>query len=158
MKIPFLAWLLQGIPESIAIASIAVTLATGILPWKKIVRIGLLQAVSAYILRLIPFTPGVHVILLITTLAVFMMIFTKENIKLSVIASSISLCLLLVIEALFHTSLFALNIVNPNDLMNNTIYRIMIGYPQVVLLFLISFILSKKGWAIGKFIKGLNYF
>lgn len=156
MKIPFLAWLLQGIPESIALASVAVALAKGVLPWKKIVRIGLYQALSAYILRLIPFTPGVHVVLLITTLAFYMIWICEVNLKVSVIVSAITLCLLLVFEVLFNTGMFALGIVNPDDLMQSTILRTVMGYPQILFLLALAFLINKRGWVLSKLLRGIN--
>lgn len=158
MKIPFLAWLLQGIPESVALAAVAVALASGTLPRKKIVRIGLCQAASAYIIRLIPFTPGVHVLLLITTLAFFSIWICGQNLKVSVIASAIAICLLLVFEASLHTALFTLGIVDPNDIMHNTFFRIMIGYPQIVFLLAVSFLINKRGWVLSKYLRGINQF
>jgi hypothetical protein len=158
VKIPFLAWLLQGIPESIALASVAIALATGTLPRDKIMKIGLLQALSAYIIRLVPFTPGVHVLLLITTLAFFLIWICQANLKISVITSAITLCVLLVFEVLFTTAVFNLGIVNPNDLIQNTILRIVVGYPQIIFLFFLAFLINKRGCVLGNIFKRINYF
>ena len=58
MRIPLLAWVLQSIPESIGIAAIAVSLEYGRLYWRPILIIGLIQAVLAYFVRLLPLLLG----------------------------------------------------------------------------------------------------
>lgn len=158
MRIPFLAWLLQGIPECIALVALSVSLTGGSTNRVKIIKIGLFQALTTYIIRLVPFTPGVHVLILLTSLSFFLILFFKINLKLSVIASAITVSLLLVFEAVFNTALFALKIIRPEDLINNTLLRTFMGYPQVVFIALLALLINKKGWVLDKFFKGINYF
>lgn len=156
MKIPFLAWLLQGIPECIALAALSVTLAGGSITREKVIKIGCFQAVTTYIVRLMPFTPGVHVLILLTSLAFFLIFLGKINLKLSVIASAITICLLLVFEVLYNTLIFTLGIVKPDELMSSTVLRIMLGYPQVIFLFASAFLINKLGWNLRDLLKGIN--
>lgn len=158
MKIPFLAWLLQGIPECISLVALSASLAGGSIKKEMIIKVGLIQAVTTYIIRLMPFTPGVHVLILLTSLSFYLIIFFKTNLKFSVIASAVTICLLLVFEAVLHMSLFTLGLLNPDNLVNNVYLRIMIGYPQIVFLFTVAYLINKKGWVLNRFLKRINQF
>jgi hypothetical protein len=64
MKIPILALIFQGIPEQIAVATLAFVIADIPLVWKRIIFIGIIVAFTSYILRLFPLTFGIHTVLI----------------------------------------------------------------------------------------------
>lgn len=135
MQIPFLAWLLQGIPESIASVALIMVLSTGKLPRKTILKIGLIQAVTAYLLRLLPFTPGVHSIVLLSTLALYVAWLAQIKFPIAVIASFITAIILMVFEVVFYYSFTLAGVGSFNELLNSDVWlRILVSYPQIIFL------------------------
>lgn len=61
MNVPFIALLLQGIPEQIALVTLAFVIAKLPFTWKKAVLIGTSFAVFAYVIRLFPIPFGLHI-------------------------------------------------------------------------------------------------
>ncbi|MGI6120399.1 MAG: hypothetical protein ACOYIB_07535, partial [Desulfosporosinus sp.] len=90
ISIPLIALLLQGIPEQIAVATLAFVIAKIPLEWKKVFLIGITLAICAYIVRLFPFPFGVHLILLIILLFIALLWLGKGDFSISLIASLFS--------------------------------------------------------------------
>jgi len=65
MEMTFLTLLLLGIPEQVGIVVLATSLAKTSLKFKEIIFMGTILAVSAYLIRQIPITFGVHTVVLI---------------------------------------------------------------------------------------------
>lgn len=144
MKIPILAWLLQGIPECIATASLVYYLGTGKINPRTILTIGILQAVLAYLIRLFPFTPGVHTIILITVLATLSIYIGKVEFKRAFILSFLAFVVLIICEIFFMFFLTYVLHFPMEQLSGNLPVRIAIGYPQIILLFIFILIFYKK--------------
>lgn len=143
MRIPFAAWLLQGIPETIGAVALIMAMGTRQLPWKTILQIGLIQAVSAYLIRLLPFTPGVHVIVITSTMAVLVYWLGKLGIKKAVIFSAIVCVIITIFEFLFFNLVSVLGIVTFSDILEDVTKRIIFTYPQVIGLFLLAFLFGR---------------
>ena len=101
MQIPFLAWLFQGIPESIAVAAFVFSMSMGAFSWGNVMKVGLVQAIVIYVVRLVPFTPGVHVLVLITSLALVSMLVGKLEFKKSAAYSAIIISFIVIFEFAF---------------------------------------------------------
>ncbi len=143
MKIPFLSLILQGIPEQIALVTLAFILARINLEWKKIVAFGVILAFVAYVLRLFPITFGIHTIILIGLLFVFLNQFCHVPLLVSLKASLISYLVLITIEFVFFTSLMALFGMSFEKYLTDVPIRILLGLPQVFILFILAFIILK---------------
>ncbi|PKM90588.1 MAG: hypothetical protein CVU87_01860 [Firmicutes bacterium HGW-Firmicutes-12] len=142
--IPILAWILQAIPECMATASLSMSLSTRNLPWDRIWKIGLSQAVTTYLVRLLDFTPGVHVIVLAATLGVFCIHFGKVEMKRALVFSAITMAILVLGEFFSVYTLTKIGLFNINQMDENIINRIIFGYPHTILLFLIAIMIQKK--------------
>ena len=144
MRIPLLVWLLQGIPECIALATFLMSGEKKRLQWKVIFTIGLIQAVMCYFVRILPFTPGVHTLVLITTLAFLGIVIGKIEMKKAVTLSVVIMAFLIIFEAVFFYLMIYLKVVSYEALSSNQYVRILIGIPQTTAIFLISYFIRKK--------------
>jgi len=144
MQIPFLAWLFQGIPETIAVTTLVYALSQGEILWKKILPVGLLLGIISYIIRLMPFTPGVHTILIITALSLLLNILARIEFKKAAIFSAIAIAFLIIFEFVFYGLLMQLNVVTFEEMNSNLKLRILVSYPQVLVLFLLAILVRVK--------------
>lgn len=143
MKIPFIALILQGIPEQIAIVTFAFIIARSSLQWKKIISIGVILAFTSYIIRLFPVTFGIHTIIMIGLMFLMLIIIGDLNLNTSVIVSLISALLIIIIETICLSILMPLFGVTSELFFANTSIRILITLPQVLVMFLMSFLVFK---------------
>lgn len=143
IDIPFIAFLLQGIPETVAVVTLAFVIAKISLDWRKIILIGTVLAFGAYILRLFLIPFGIHTILQIMLLLLALIWLGKGDFSLSLIASLLSFLALAIIEFVCLSLLMPVFGVTPETLFTNLVIRIVITEPQVVLLFLSAFLVNK---------------
>jgi len=143
MRIPLLSLLLQGIPEQTAVLTLAFIIAGIPLKWKRILLIGIFLAFCAYVVRLFPILFDIHVILLLCIYFLILTGLTKGDVGLSFIASSSSLLVLVIFEFGCMSLFMFLFGFTPETLFNDLIIRIVVGEPQVILLFISAFLLNK---------------
>lgn len=144
MVIPFVAWVFQGIPESLAIVTFVVLATTKELNWQLIARIAIIYAIGAYLIRYVPLTPGVHVIVLISFLAFITTWLGKTDIRASLTYSILIVILLVLIEICFNLLIVGLGITTVDMLRNNNFQRIVFGLPQVFIIFLVSYFYKRR--------------
>ena len=143
MKIPFIALILQGIPEQIAIVTFAFVIAKIKFDWKKIFVIGIMLALTSYIVRQFPITFGIHTILMIGLLFVLLVALAKANINTAIIASLLSFLAIIVSETVCLALLMPLFGVTSDMFFSNVTIRILITLPQVSVMFIFAFIIYK---------------
>jgi len=143
MRIPLLALIFQGIPESIAIYALAFVIAKIPVQWTKIGVIGLLAAICSYIIRLLPITFGVHTIVLIGLMFFILIQIGKVSVLTSVKASLISYLLLILVETICMTSILFITGISIQSFHHSVIIRILTTLPQVFVLFLITYIIHR---------------
>lgn len=144
MPTPFIAWLFQGIPETIALAALVVSMSTRELPWEKIVKIGVLQAIVSYVVRLLPFTPGVHVLVNITVLGVLAIYLGKIDMKKALVFSAVSVAILILIEFIVANTLVAFGFFTLEELTHGNLPRIILGYPHTIVLLVLAVFFARK--------------
>lgn len=149
MRVPILAWIFQIIPEGIALAALVMCLATGDFPWKRILKTGISYAVFVYLIRLLPFTPGVHVIVLAAILGACSIYFGELEMKRALVFSAMSVAALVLSEFVCVSLIVKLSNLSVENIMNNLFTRIIFGYPHVVVLFILAFLLKKSGISLG---------
>jgi len=143
MKIPLLALIFQGIPEDIGLAYLAFVIAKIPLIKKRIVLIGIIIAFTSYLLRLLPLTFGIHTVLIIGFQFILLMFIGKGNFNNSIIASLVSVLCLIIIETVCLSLLMPLFGVTFEITNNNAFVRILITLPQVLVLFVLAWIIHK---------------
>lgn len=144
MEVPFMAWVFQGIPESIGTAAVVISLGLHKLHWKLIIIIGLIQAVLMYTVRLLPLTFGVHTVILIISLSLLSTWIAKIDLRKAIIYSNISIMILAITEFIFVFSISSLGLYSENIIFGDTLTRIFVGMPHVIVLFLTAMFFSKK--------------
>lgn len=144
MEIPFIAWVFQGIPESIGTAAVVISLSTRELHWRLIIIIGLIYAVLMYTIRLLPLTFGVHTVLLIICLSLVTTWITRIDLRKVIIYTNIAIIILAVTEFLFVYLILSIGGYSLDTILSNSFQRILIGWPQVIVLFLVAIIYSKR--------------
>lgn len=143
MKMSLFSLVFQGIPEMIAITTLAYVIARAKLEWKKIIFIGVILALSAYLIRLLPITFGVHTILLICFLIFLLLRFTDVSLTKAIVGVIFSFIVLVLVEALSHIAYSNIFGLTSNSIVKNKVFMALIGIPQVGFLFFLSFIIYK---------------
>lgn len=143
MEIPLLALLFQGIPESIGIALLAYVIAGVPLKKGRIVVLGLIYAFSAYFIRLIPATFGVHSIFLLGIMFIYLIKVEACSVLTALKAGLVSQVVLIVIETIFLSINMSLTGLPPEELLNNIILRIITGLPQATAMYLVAYIVYR---------------
>lgn len=141
MKIPLIALILQGIPEQIAVVTLAFVIAKISIDWKKISLIGIILALSSYVLRLFPITFGIHTIVLIALLFIFLIKLNQINLNVALVASLISFLALIITETICIKILMSLFNITSAAIISNTVIRILISLPQVLIMFLLAYVI-----------------
>ena len=133
---------MQGIPEQIAVTTLAFVIAKMPLKWNRIALIGTGLAFSAYVVRLFPIPFGIHTILLILLLFLLLTKFGGD-ISLSLIASLISVLAVIILETVCISFLMSFFGVSMETFLTDSITRILILLPQIIGLFILAFIVKK---------------
>lgn len=143
ISIPFIALLFQGIPETVAVVTLAFVIAGIPLKWNKVLLIGTVLALCAYVVRLFPIPFGLHTILLLFILFIVLIRLSKGDASLSFMASLVSYLMLVIFE--FCCIALSVHILRstPEILFNDLIMRIVVGEPQVLLLLISAFLINK---------------
>lgn len=143
INISFITFLLQGIPEQSAVTTLAFVIAKLPLKWSRILLIGTVLALCAFVVRQFPIPFGIHTILLIFILFMFLTRLVKGDFSISLIASLISFLALIIFEMVSFSLLMLAFGVTTTTLLTDSVVRILMALPQVVLLFLTAFLLKK---------------
>ena len=148
MKLSILQWLLQGIPESLALVTLALTLAGEKLEMRRIALLGIAHAVIIFAIRLLPLTFGVHSILSLFTIALLLNLFLKVRFSRSLLSALIVMIALAIFETVSFSLLLHLTGLSYEQLAENILVYIVGGWPQVILLFLLA--LAVNRWQRGR--------
>lgn len=143
IHIPLISLLLQGIPENIALVTLAFIIARIPLKWNRVLLIGFLLAICAYVVRLFLFPFGVHTIVLIILLFIFLTWFGKGDYSLYLLASLLSSLAVVIFETCCLSLIMLVFGATPEILDTDDVIRIVITEPQVLLLFASAFLLNK---------------
>lgn len=144
MRIPILAWIFQVIPEGISLAALVMCLGTGDLPWKRILKMGISYSIIVYLIRLFPFTPGVHVIILAAVLGALGIFLGGLEMKKSLVFSAISVAVLVLTEFIAVYIVTSLGLFDISRMNENVISRIIFGYPHIIVLLALAFIIRSN--------------
>ena len=143
MEIPLPALIIQGLPEQIAVMTLAFVFAKIRLEWKKIIIFAIIMTLTVYLLRMLPITFGIHTIVLLGLQFFFLIQFCQVHVLEALRACLISVLLLIMVEYICFTLFTVLFGISFETYMNDVTTRILISWPQVIVLFLISFIVLK---------------
>jgi len=134
---------MQGIPEQSAVTTLAFVIAKLPLKWSRILLSGTILALCAFVVRQFSIPFGLHTILLIFILFMFLTRLVKGDFSISLIASLISFSALIIFEIVSFSLLMPAFGITTETLLTDPVVRILMASPQVVLLFLAAFLLKK---------------
>lgn len=143
MQISVFSLIFQGIPENIGLITLAFVLAGAELNWKKLFLLGSTLALTAFFIRMLPITFGIHTIVLICLLVFFVTNFSEANLTTAIMSALISFICLVVFEITTHMTAFKIFQIPMEVVTNNQMLKLLVGMPQVILLFLSSIIIRK---------------
>lgn len=136
--------LLQGIPEQIGIVTLAYALARIPFKWKEITLMGTVLALIAYVIRAQSLPFGIHTIVLIFALYIFLTLMGKKDVSISLFASLISYSVLVFFEFLSISLITNILNISSEEIFTDPVKRILFTEPQVILIFLTAFIIRRK--------------
>ncbi|NLW24476.1 MAG: hypothetical protein GXY91_04430 [Clostridia bacterium] len=144
MQVPLIALIIQGIPEEISLVTLAFVIAKADLDWKKIILGGTFLAFSMYVIRLLPISFGVHTIVLILLLIVFIKLLGQvQDLSIAIMAGLISMLALSTTEILILTALTSILEISEQEFVNNVTLRLLLTLPQVFVMFILAFVIYK---------------
>jgi len=143
MEIPILIWLLQGIPECLALITLALALSGEKLEIRKIIPLGIIEAVIIFAIRLLPLTFGVHSILSMFSLALLLHFFIKVHFSRSLLSALIVIITLAAVETVIFTLILYLTGLSYEQLSENIFVVIAGGWPQIIVLFVLALTVNK---------------
>ncbi len=141
MEIPLLAFVLQGIPESISILTLSFAIAKKSFQWKKLIVLGFISAFISYLIRLTPIAFGGHTIILMTLHFLFLIKYGGISVINSLKSCLISFLVLIIIESVFINLIMSTWNLTHGMVINSTSIRIVVTMPQVLILFTLAFLI-----------------
>ncbi len=143
LQLTTLQWIFLTIPESIALACLAVVLAGQVLHPRNVFKIGLIYAVFVYIIRFSSLAFGVHTILLIIILALLIHRVLKLKLSRSLFTALVSMIILAVLEGMFLNIIYSLTGTTLVEVREELMLWVLYGMPHTVSLFLLAFVIYK---------------
>lgn len=143
MEMSLLRLIFYGIPESIALVALAFAIAKAKFEWKIIVFMGVILACTAYVLRRIPITFGVHTIVCIGLLILLLNYFAKVDLTRSITSALLTIIVVSIVETASRMITIKLLDWSIEEVMKNELLITVTGIPEVIFLFLVSFTIKK---------------
>jgi energy-coupling factor transporter transmembrane protein EcfT len=143
MEMSLFRLVFYGIPENIALVTLAFAIAKAKFEWKKIVLMGLLMALTAYALRRIPITFGVHTIVCLGLLIFLLSYFAGVDLTRSITSVLITYIILALVETISRSITLELLNWSIEEVTKNELLITLTGLPEVVILFIIAFMIKK---------------
>ncbi|NLJ56117.1 MAG: hypothetical protein GX334_03585 [Firmicutes bacterium] len=142
MKLSLMRWLLQGVPECLAIATFSWMLLGRQFNARKILSIGLLQALAAYFVRLLPVSFGIHTLILVFSLAALLVYFSSGSYSRVLSVSLVTFVVLGLLELVIFALSSSLFNLTAEAILADPLLSVLMGLPGVALLFLGAFLLA----------------
>ncbi|MFZ7103531.1 MAG: hypothetical protein ACOWWO_12885 [Peptococcaceae bacterium] len=144
MEISLPVFVFMGIPEGIALATLAFTILDLKVSLKYLFLVGTTLSTVVYLLRLLPITFGVHTIISILVLFFILNILFKANVILSIMVSLTTYLILILSETI--SIIVCVKIFNLTQVIieDDLLLEIAIGYPHILLIFLTAYLIDKN--------------
>jgi len=140
--ITLLLLLLQGIPEGIAITTLAFVISRIPLKLIQIVMVGITIAITASAIRLLPIPLGIHTIMVILILFIVLSWLSKGDLSQSLISTILSSLVLIIFETASSPLFGHISRLTPKALYPFQAPRIILGDIHVIILFLVAYLLN----------------
>jgi len=144
VKTPIFLWLMKDIPESLAMAALMMHMADCKSNALVIVKVGIVYAAAEVIAGSVPFTPGVHVIVLSMVLGILAIILGGLEMKTALILAAAACSILILADYVLYSLLIGFELFTLEQLLAETRLQIVFSYPHTVLILALTYILRKK--------------
>jgi len=139
MKLTFIQWLIQGIPECIALVLLGFVLLESRMDIKRALIPGVIEALVVYFVRLFPLPFGIHTMVAIISLSVLLLCFTEGRYSKALLISFfvflvLGLSELAILPAVSHLIKMPLEVIFEQPLL-----FALVTLPQVFVLFVLAF-------------------
>lgn len=144
IELTLLSLIVQGIPEQIALITLACAIAKAPFKWRDMVILAAIMGSMAKIIRSLPLPFGVHTIVLLLLLFLFLNYWNKIDVSLALIGTIGGFVALMIYEVVSITIITELIQIPRETWYTNELLKIAFGYPHIILLFLTAFIVRRR--------------
>lgn len=137
-KMPLLALIFQSIPESIIILTLGLTLMGIELKWQRIIPAAVLSSLASYLVRELPIPYGLHTLIGIVVITLFVFIFFRTPFYVAVFVAMIGIVSLTTVELLLWPLIILLTGKTITQIWESQTLRILIPIPELVILGVIT--------------------
>jgi len=142
MKLALVQWLIQGIPESIAVVFLGLALLEKRLEIKRALIPGLLQATVLYVVRLFPLPFGIQTMVAIISLSLLLLCFAGGRYSKALLISFFVHLVLGLSELAVLPAASRLLKIPIEIIFNQPLLCALVGLPQVFILILAAFLVN----------------
>ncbi len=143
---PLFAFLVQGIPESLMLILAGLTINNVKCTAKSLLLAALIYTPTAFLVKRLPFTFGIHTIILVFILSIYLNTLIVKNALRSLVVSLSGITLQALVESLLLWSLVNVFRLDLATIFGNPTNRTLLGLivPSVMLLISLLFIAARK--------------
>lgn len=134
---------LLSIPESAGLIALSLALARVPLRWQTIIPTAIVMSIILYIIRSLPFTFGLHTVVMILLLVVFITKTTTVNPSKNFLAVFTSFAILAVLEHYFLNLFLGFMNIDLQVAMAEKVLWYALGIPHVVVILLLGLLVSR---------------
>lgn len=145
-KISLLFIIIHTLPESLVMILLAVKVLGSSIEERKILFIilGIVEAAIVYLLRSLEISFGVHTIVTMLSIGLWTYILTKKDFIACLFSSVIVMILLILFEFVVTGTCMNVFDISSDTLLGSVWLKIIIGWPQIIMLFLIGIVFNKR--------------
>lgn len=148
-NMPVIAVFFQSVPEEIVLFSLASVFLGLKMQWKRILTAAVISAFASYLVRHLPISFGFHIVVGVIVNALLIYYFLNRNLFYSFCTSIIVLASLIIAENIIQNPvLMMLGYKSPQEIWNNTFLRVVISYPTIIALAIITGLLHKRKFSL----------
>jgi hypothetical protein len=140
-KMPILAVIFQGIPESIVVYCFGMAIVGEYINFKRILIASIITPFLMMFVRSVVPVFGIHIIIGIFILFILFWSLMKLDIKKAIISSILSMSILTLLEILIYSTLFKLVDTSYAQAYNNLFQRILLPYVVIISYTIITFLI-----------------
>jgi len=138
-----LLFFMQGIPELTGVVAFSLALVRVPLRWGIIALTGAALAVIIYVVRAVQITFGIHMVVAMLLLAVFIIKITRTTVLNSFFAAMASFTTLVTLEFVINKLFLLVTKLDQQVLMSNELLWRLVAMPQAILMILFAVVISK---------------
>lgn len=144
LKMSWTNFLIQGIPESIAVIAFCFALLNLELQWPKIIKLGVALAAASFLVRILPLPFGVHTIILIFVIAGIVAYYGQTKLVLAFRTSIITAITMAMAEILCNEVFLRKLDLTIDQVYEKKLLWPLMGLPQVLLVLALGWIIKSS--------------